>query len=171
MRELPDDVRNRRINATVVPAEALAPQPVALTAEFPASDHTSIFHTGAGDAPQVVVAFNRPVADFDETSPSLSVTGATAASVSPHRVAGEAANAYVVTLTPAGAGDITFGLVADETCADGGNWVRQRPPTHQRGSHEKTLLDPESEALPGAGRGLAAGRGSGVGGPGSADDH
>ena len=47
-RELPDDVRQRRINATVAPAEALAPQPVPLTAEFPASDHTSLFHTGLG---------------------------------------------------------------------------------------------------------------------------
>ncbi len=119
-RELPSDVRARRISSSAAPAEALAPQPVPLTAEFPSSTYTSIFHTGAADAPRVVVAFSRPVADFDETSPSLSITGATVASVSPHRVAGEAANAYVVTLTPAGAGDITFGLVADQSCADGG---------------------------------------------------
>ena len=84
----------------MAPAEALAPQPVPLTAEFPASDHTSLFHTGAADSPQVVVAFSRPVVDFDATTPSLSVTGATVASVSPHLVAGEAANAYLVTLTP-----------------------------------------------------------------------
>ncbi len=119
-RELPSNARHRFINATVAPAEALAPQPVPLTAEFPDSTYTSIFHTGAADAPRVVVAFSRPVVDFDETSLSLSVTGATIASVSPHRVAGEAANAYVVTLTPAGAGDITFGLVADQTCAGDG---------------------------------------------------
>ncbi len=119
-RELPALASARRISPSVAPAEALAPQPVPLAAEFPVSDHTSLLHTGAGDAPQVVVAFNRPVVDFDETSPSLSVTGATIASVSPHRVAGEAANAYVVTLTPAGAGDITFGLVADQTCAGDG---------------------------------------------------
>ena len=36
-RELPSNERDRRINATVAPAEALAPQPVPLTAEFPAS--------------------------------------------------------------------------------------------------------------------------------------
>ena len=119
-RELPDDVRHRRINATVAPAEALAPQPVPLTAEFPASAHTSLFHTGSGDAPQVIVAFNQPVVDFSASSPSISVTGATIESVLSHIVAGEAANAYVVTLTPAGASDITIGLVADQPCADGG---------------------------------------------------
>ena len=119
-RELPDDVRQRRINATVAPAEVLAPQPVPLTAELPASDHTSLFHTGAADSPQVVVAFSRPVVDFDATTPSLSVTGATVASVSPHLVAGEVANAYLFTLTPEGDGPISLRLVADRACADGG---------------------------------------------------
>ena len=119
-RELPSNKRQRRINATVAPAEALAPQPEPLTALLPSSSHTSVFHTGAGDSPQVVVAFNQPVVDFDETTPSLNVTGATVASVSLHIVAGESANAYVVTLTPAGASDITVRLVADQPCADGG---------------------------------------------------
>ena len=119
-RELPASERDRRINATVAPAEALAPQPVPLTAEFPASDHTSLFHTGSGDAPQVIVAFNRPVVDFDAATTSLSVTGATVASVSPHLVAGEAANAYLVTLTPEGDGPISLRLVADRACGDGG---------------------------------------------------
>ena len=118
--ELPANHRNRRINATVAPAEALAPQPVPLTAEFPASAHTSLFHTGAGDSPQVVVAFNQPVVDFSAASPSLSVTGATVASVSAHVVAGEPANAYLVTLTPDGDGAITFRLVTAQTCASGG---------------------------------------------------
>ena len=119
-RELPSNERSRRINATVAPAEALAPQPEPLTAEFPASDHTSLFHTGAGDAPQVIVAFNQPVVDFSASSPSISVQGATIESVLSHIVAGEPANAYVVTLTPAGTGDITVGLVADQPCASGG---------------------------------------------------
>ena len=119
-RELPSNERSRRINATVAPAEALAPQPVPLTAEFPASDHTSLFHTGSGDAPQVIVAFNQPVVDFSASSPSISVQGGTVESVGPHLVAGEPANAYVVTLTPAGTSDITVGLVADQPCADGG---------------------------------------------------
>ena len=119
-RELPSDARQRRITATVAPAEALAPQPVSLTAEFPASDHTSLVHTGAGDASQVIVSFNQPVVDFSASSPSISVQGATIESVLSHIVAGEPANAYVVTLTPAGASDITVRLVADQPCADGG---------------------------------------------------
>ena len=119
-RELPASERDRRINATVAPAEVLAPQPVPLTAEFPASDHTSLFHTGSGDAPQVIVAFNQPVVDFSAASPSISVTGATVASVSAHVVAGEPANAYLVTLTPDGAGAITFRLVTGQACAAGG---------------------------------------------------
>ena len=119
-RELPSNERSRRINATVAPAEALAPQPVPLTAEFPASDHTSLVHTGSGDAPQVIVAFNQPVVDFSASSPSISVQGATIESVLSHIVAGEPANAYVVTLTPTGVGPITFGLVADPPCASGG---------------------------------------------------
>ena len=43
-RELPASERDRRINATVAPAEVLAPQPVPLTAEFPASSYTSVFN-------------------------------------------------------------------------------------------------------------------------------
>ena len=119
-RELPANERDRRINATVAPAEALAPQPVPLTAEFPASDHTSLFHTGSGDAPQVIVAFNQPVVDFSASSPSISVTGATVASVSAHVVAGEPASAYLVTLTPNGDGAITFRLNTGQACGDGG---------------------------------------------------
>ena len=119
-RELPASHRSRRINATVAPAEALAPQPVPLTAEFPASAHTSLFHAGAGDAPQVVVAFNQPVVDLSVSSPSISVTGATVASVSAHLVAGEPANAYLVTLTPDGDGAISFLLDTGQACGDGG---------------------------------------------------
>ncbi len=120
LRELPSDVRFRRINATVAPAEALAPQPVPLAAEFPASSHTSIFHTGTTDSPQVVVALSRPVVDFDETSPSLSTTGATITSVAAHVVGGEPANSYLVTLMPGGDGAITFQLLTGLACAEGG---------------------------------------------------
>ena len=106
--------------AIPLPPSALAPQPVPLTAELPASSHTSVFHGGATDSPQVVVAFSRPVVDFDETSPSLSVTGASVASVSAHVVAGEPANAYLLTLTPDGAGAITFRLDTGQACGDDG---------------------------------------------------
>ena len=80
----------------------------------------SATHTGPSDAPTVVVAFNQPVKDFDTTTPSVSVSGATVASVSPHTRAGAPANAYIFTLTPAGSGSITFRLVAARTCADKG---------------------------------------------------
>ena len=119
-RELPASERSRRINATVAPAEALAPQPVPLTAEFSLGDHTSLVHTGAGDAPQVVVAFNQPVVDFSASSPSISVQGGAVKSVGPHLVAGEPANAYVVVLTPDGAGPVTFSLVSGQSCASSG---------------------------------------------------
>ena len=119
-RELSDNVRERRINATVAPAEVLAPQPVPLTAEIVAG--SAVYHSGINDTPGVVVAFSHPVvADaFAPTSPSLSVTGAMVASVSAHVVAGAPAHAYLVTLTPTDDGPITFGLVADQACADGG---------------------------------------------------
>ncbi len=100
---------------------ALAAEPIALTAEFPGSTYTSIFNLGATDPPQVVVAFSRSVVDFDETSTSLSVTGATVASVSAHVVAGEPANAYLVTLAPDGDGAISFRLDTGQACgANGG---------------------------------------------------
>ena len=99
---------------------ALAARIEALTATLPPSGHTSVFHTGSADSPQVVVAFSRPVVDFAATSPSLSVTGGTIASVSAHVVAGEPTNAYLVTLTPEGDGAITFQLLTDQACADAG---------------------------------------------------
>ena len=98
--------------------------PVALAAQVEPLEATIVsraeFHTGTADRPTVVVAFNRPVVDFDHTTPSLNVAGATVSSVSPRVVAGNAANAYVVTLTPAGTSDITVGLVADQPCAGAG---------------------------------------------------
>ena len=99
---------------------ALAAEPIALTAEFPASTYTSIFHIGATDEPQVVVSFSRPIVDFDDTTPSISVSGAEVASVSAHVVAGEPAHAYLVTLTPDDYGPITFRLLTYQACAGGG---------------------------------------------------
>ena len=105
---------------TAVPAYVLAPQPVALSAHAPASERTSPFHKGDDDTPQVVVAFNQPVVDFTATSPSLSVSGGTITAVSALVADGEAANAYLVTLDPAGAGTVTLRLLANKTCASGG---------------------------------------------------
>ena len=100
-----------------VPPVALAPEPAPLTAQFPISSGTSAFNSRA---PQLVVSFSRPVVDFAADTPSVSVSGATVARVSPHVVAGEPANAYLFTFTPEGTGDITFGLLADQSCTSGG---------------------------------------------------
>ncbi len=108
------------VRATAVPAYALAPQPVALSAAAPASDRTSAFHRGDDDTPQVLVTFNRPVVDFATTSPSLSVSGGTITAVSALVADGEPANAYLFTLDPAGEGAVTLRLLANKACADGG---------------------------------------------------
>ena len=99
---------------------ALFAEPEPLTAELPDSASRSLFHNGPAARPTVVVAFNRPVVDFAAETPSVALTGATVDSVVPHSEAGTPANAYVLTLIPAGDGDITLGLMADEPCADGG---------------------------------------------------
>ncbi|MDE0602684.1 MAG: fibronectin type III domain-containing protein, partial [bacterium] len=108
------------IRATTMPAYVLAPQPMALTAAAPTSERTSLFHKGDDDTPQVLVTFNRPVVDFLATSPSLSVAGGTVTGVSALVAGSEPANAYLVTLDPAGDGAVTFRLVANRACADGG---------------------------------------------------
>ena len=99
---------------------ALAEQVEPLSAHFPASSSTSIFHSGATDGPTVVVAFNRPVVDPAAATPSISVSGAAVASIAPHLVAGEPANAYLLTLTPDGDSQITVSLLANKDCASGG---------------------------------------------------
>ena len=106
--------------ATVIRPEALAESPAPLEALFPVTSHTSVFHSGAGDVVQAVVAFNRPVADFTVSSPSLNVEGATVTALAPHLVAGEPANAYLLTLAPEGAAAITVAFVAGRGCDVGG---------------------------------------------------
>ena len=135
---LGDSDRGLRTTAYPVEFVALADTPGPLTAEIVASAATSAFHTGSGTA-QVVVAFSRPVKDFAAASPSLSVTGAEVTDVAPHIEAGAPANAYLVRLRPAGDGDITLSLVADddgvctadEICtADGTPLTPVRPTAH-----------------------------------------
>ena len=91
-----------------LPFKALAKQAEPLSAAFPDSRYTSTFSLGATDAPTVVVAFSEPVTDFPADTPSVAVQGATVAGVSLHLVAGEAADAYLFTLTPTGDGPVTF---------------------------------------------------------------
>ncbi len=114
------DTGRAGMRGTIMRPEYLAKDPVPLGASFSVTSHTSVFHSGVGDTPQVVVAFNQPVDDFAASSPSLSVRGATVTSVAPHLVAGEPANTYVLTLAPSGADSITVGLIADKSCAEGG---------------------------------------------------
>ena len=118
---------------------ALADTPGPLRAEIVESPASSAFHLGPTDAPKVVVAFSRPVVDPDPaatTWPSVSVTGATIAGISPHVAPGDPANAYLVTLTPTGVGPITFALVAGQSCASagictaGGTMLSEVPVSH-----------------------------------------
>ena len=99
---------------------ALADTPGPLTAEIAESPASPLSHLGPTDAPKVVVAFSRPVVDFAADTTSVSVTGATIASISPHVVPGDPANAYLFTLTPTGVGPITFALVTGQSCASDG---------------------------------------------------
>ena len=100
---------------------ALAKRVAPLAAEIAESASNSAAHTGPFDKPKVVVAFSRPVVeDFTAATASVSLTGATLDSVSAQVSAGEAANAYLFTLTPGGDGPITFNLVSGQSCASGG---------------------------------------------------
>ena len=108
------------VRPSAVPAYVLAPQPVTLAASAPASERTAIFHKGDDDTPQVLVTFNRPIADFAANSPSLSVSGGSISAVSALVADGEPANAYLFTLDPSGAGAVTLRLLTNRACASGG---------------------------------------------------
>ena len=111
----PDAQEGRRV--TAMPAYALARQPRSLVATFPGSSTTSMLHSGATDRPQVLVTFNHPIADFDQTSPSLWIQGATVESIRSHVVNGESANSYVITLVPDGDRTITVRLLPNHACS------------------------------------------------------
>ena len=102
-----------------LPPVALADDPVPLRAEFLDSG-TSSFHAQGGPRPTVVIAFNQPVADFENDTPSLGVQGATVDSVDPYFVTGESAHAYRITLIPDSAASVSINLLAGQNCAGGG---------------------------------------------------
>ena len=87
---------------------------------FPTSGHSSGFFTQVSDRPQVVVAFNQPVVDFEADTPSIEVSGATVAEVGALAVPGEQAYAYLLTLAPEGEAPVTVRLVTGRACDDGG---------------------------------------------------
>ena len=68
----------------------------------------------------MVIAFNQPVGDFENDTPSLDVQGATLDSVDPYFVSGESAHAYRITLIPDSAASISISLLAGQNCADSG---------------------------------------------------
>ena len=103
--------------ALPVSPAALAPRVGPLKASIVRSTGA---HTGPASSPTVVVAFNQPVVAPVVETPSVSVSGGTLASVSPLLDAGEPANAFVFTLTPAGDGSVRFSLVAGRACSANG---------------------------------------------------
>ena len=105
---------------TVMRPEALAEAAEPLEARILAGSYTSVIHSGVSDDPTVAVVFNRPVADFGASTPSLGVVGASVSAVAPLLVAGEPANAYLVTLAPEGLAAITVTVVAGRGCDVGG---------------------------------------------------
>ena len=90
-----------------------------LIATFPASQSGSTAHTGSSDSPQVVVAFSEAVATFEKTTASVAVTAGTISSVQAHTEAG-LDNAYIFSITPDGDEALTFTLLANKACDDGG---------------------------------------------------
>ncbi len=94
--------------------------PGALTEQIAESASNSSGHLGTSDTVNVVVAFSRPVVDFAANTPSVSVTGATVKSVTPHIVPDETAHAYLFELTPTGDSTVEFVLVTGQVCNNGG---------------------------------------------------
>ena len=93
--------------------------PAPLTATLPVSPYQSARHKGVADRPQVIVAFSLPVASFEMTTPSVSLTGAAVSSVRQHEEDG-LENAWMFFLDPDGTDDIVFSLATGRPCDSGG---------------------------------------------------
>ena len=113
-----DDADNAESLTSAATGEVAAALPE-LTASLPHSGFQSSRHKGAGDRPQVIVAFSLPVASFEKTTPSVSLTDATVSSVRRHQEDG-LENAWIFFLDPDGDDDIVFRLVAGQPCDSGG---------------------------------------------------
>ena len=113
-----DDADNEETLTSEATAEVTA-APVPLTASRPDSRFQSARHNGADDRPQVIVAFSLPVASFEKTTPSVSLTGAAVRSVRQHEEDG-LDNAWIFFLDPDGSGDIVFSLATGQPCDSGG---------------------------------------------------
>ena len=113
------DDRNNAETLTSVATVAVAAAPAPLTATVPVSPYQSARHKGADDRPQVIVAFSLPVASFQKTTPSVSLTGATVSSVRRHQEDG-LENAWIFFLDPDDNDDIVFSLVTGQPCDSDG---------------------------------------------------
>ena len=113
-----DDADNEETLTSEATAEVTA-APAPLTASLPDSRFQSARHNGADDRPQVIVAFSLPVASFEKTTPSVSLTGAAVSSVRQHEEDG-LENAWIFFLDSDGDGDIVLSLVTGRPCDSGG---------------------------------------------------
>ena len=113
-----DDLNNAETLTSAATVEVAA-APAPLTASLPDSRFQSARHNGADDRPQVIVAFSLPVASFEKTTPSVSLTGAAVSSVRQHEEDG-LENAWIFFLDPDGDGDILFSLATGQPCDSGG---------------------------------------------------
>ena len=143
-----------RVRPVPVSPVALARDRLALQAGFAAaSGHTAEFFNSAQARPTVVVSFNQPVVDFDETTASIAVSGGSLESVAPHVVAGEPAHSYLLTLAPDGEAAITVSLVASQACDAGGvctadgSTLPQAPPAHRVRFSSPPAVDADSLAF------------------------
>ena len=137
-----DDADNEETLTSEATAEVTA-APAPLTASRPDSRFQSARHNGADDRPQVIVAFSLPVASFEKTTPSVSLTGAAVSSVRRHQEDG-LDNAWIFFLDPDGDGDIVLSLVTGRPC-DSGGICTEGGTTLSRGV-QVTLPGPEEEA-------------------------
>ena len=136
-----DDADNEETLTSEATAEVTA-APAPLTASRPDSRFQSARHKGADDRPQVIVAFSLPVASFEKTTPSLSLTGAAVSSVRQHEEDG-LENAWIFFLYPEGSDDIVFSLVTGQACGSGG--ICTEGGTTLSGGVQFTLPGPEEE--------------------------
>ena len=136
-----DDSDNQE-SLTSEATDEVAPRPP-LTASLPDSPFQSSRHLGEGDRPQVIVAFSLPVASFEKTTPSVSLTGATVSSVRRHQEDG-LENAWMFFLDPNGDDDIVFRLVTGQPCDSGGICTGDGT-TLSAGPEPRVLPGPEGE--------------------------
>ena len=137
-----DDADNEETLTSEATAEVTA-APAPLTASLADSRFQSARHNGADDRPQVIVAFSLPVASFEKTTPSVSLTGAAVSSVRRHQEDG-LDNAWIFFLDPDGDGDIVLSLVTGRPCDSGGICTEDGEMLSE--GVQVTLPGPEEEA-------------------------